>query len=132
MQDFDFNLRTRMVRGAGSLGRIGELAGELGTRRALVVTDPGIMAAGHVDRALRALKAANIETFLFDGAHENPTTDDIESGLEIAKRHEPELLIGLGVEVQWIVRKASISFTPTAERCTTITEWVKRLSPCSR
>lgn len=96
MQDFDFNLRTRMVCGAGSLSRIGDLAGELGTRRALVVTDPGIIAAGHVGRALDALKAANIETHLFDGAHENPTTADIDAGLEIAKRREPELLIGLG------------------------------------
>ena len=96
MQDFDFHLRTRIVRGAGVLGKLGDLAGELGTRRALVVTDPGIIAAGHVERALDALKKANIETHLFDGAHENPTTDDIDAGLEIAKRREPELLIGLG------------------------------------
>ena len=96
LPEFDFNLRTRMVCGAGSVGRIGDLAGELGIRRALLVTDPGIMAAGHVDRALTALKKANIETFLFDGAHENPTTDDIDAGLELARRHEPELLIGLG------------------------------------
>lgn len=96
MQDFDFNLRTRMVRGAGCIGRLGELAGELGTRRALVVTDPGIMAAGHVDRGLKALAEANIETHVFDGAHENPTTADIDAGLEVARRYEPELLIGLG------------------------------------
>ena len=96
MQDFDFYLRTRMVRGAGCIDRLGHLAGELGTRRALLVTDPGIKAAGHVERGLAALADANIETFLFDGAHENPTTDDIETGLEIARRHDPELLIGLG------------------------------------
>ena len=70
LPEFDFNLRTRMVCGAGSVLRIGELAGELGIRRALLVTDPGIKAAGHVDRALAALNKANIETFLFDGAHE--------------------------------------------------------------
>ncbi len=96
MEHFDFNLRTRMVRGAGTINRLGELAGELGTRRALVVTDPGIIEAGHVERGLDALKKANIEAYLFDGAHENPTTDDIEAGLEVAKRYEPELLIGLG------------------------------------
>ncbi|MFK7766240.1 MAG: iron-containing alcohol dehydrogenase family protein [Mariniblastus sp.] len=96
MHDFDFNLRTRMVCGAGAIKRLGELAGELGTRRALVVTDPGIVEAGHVERGLEALRAANIETHVFDGAHENPTTDDIDAGLEIARRYEPELLIGLG------------------------------------
>lgn len=96
MQDFDFNLRTRMVCGAGSIARLGELAAELGMRRALVVTDPGIVAAGHVDRGLAALAKANIETHLFDGAHENPTTDNIEVGLEIARRCQPDLLVGLG------------------------------------
>ncbi len=96
MQDFDFNLRTRMVCGAGAIERLGELAGELGMRRALVVTDPGIIEAGHVERGLNALRAANIETHLFDGAHENPTTDEIDAGLKIAKRYEPELLVGLG------------------------------------
>ena len=96
MQDFDFNLRTRMVRGSGSIDRLGELASELGTRRALVVTDPGIVAAGHVEHGLEALAKANIETHLFSGAHENPTTDDITNGLESANRYEPELLIGLG------------------------------------
>jgi alcohol dehydrogenase len=96
MEHFDFNLRTRVVRGAGTINRLGELASELGTRRALVVTDPGIIEAGHVERGLDALRKANIETQLFDGAHENPTTDDIKAGLEVAKRYEPELLIGLG------------------------------------
>lgn len=96
MPDFDFHLRTRMVCGAGAINRLGELAGELGARRALVVSDPGIVRAGHVARGLEALAQANIETNLFDGAHENPTTDDIERGLEIANRYEPELLIGLG------------------------------------
>lgn len=96
MQEIDFQLRTRMVRGAGAIDRLGDLAGELGTRRALVVTDPGIVAAGHVERGLAALNQAGIETSLFDGAHENPTTDDIDAGLAIARRYEPELLIGLG------------------------------------
>lgn len=93
---FDFQARTRIVFGPDSIDRLGELAGEIGTRRALLVTDPGIVAAGHVQRGLDALKKANIETHVFDGAHENPTTDDVQAGLAFAKRFEPELLIGLG------------------------------------
>lgn len=95
MQKFDFNLRTRMVVGAGSINRLGELAIEWGTR-ALVVTDPGIVAAGHVEHGLDSLAKANIETVVFDGAHENPTTDDIEHGMVVAREFQPDLLIGLG------------------------------------
>ena len=96
MQEFDFNLRTRIICGQGALNRIGELASSFGVSRALIVTDPGIIAAGHVDRAIQSLTASGIEALCFDGAHENPTTEDIDRGLEFAKGCEPELLIGLG------------------------------------
>ena len=96
MTPFDFHPRTRMVCGTDAIDRLGELAGEMGTRRALVVSDPGIVAAGHVQHGIRALESANIEVQLFDGAHENPTTDDVAAGMEIAKRFEPELIVGLG------------------------------------
>ncbi len=96
MTPFDFHPRTRMVCGPDSIDRLGELAGELGTRRALVVSDPGIVAAGHVDHGLQSLRDANIDVELFGGAHENPTTADVDAGLVLARRYEPELLVGLG------------------------------------
>ena len=96
MQEFDFNLRTRVICGKGALSQLGESSSSFGVRRALIVTDPGIIAAGHVERAIQSLTAAGIEVHCFDGAHENPSTEDIDRGLEFAKRCEPELLIGLG------------------------------------
>ena len=85
-----------MVCGSDSIDRLGELAGELGTRRALVVSDPGIVEAGHVERGIAALRKANIDVAFFGEAHENPTTVDVDAGLAIARRFEPELLVGLG------------------------------------
>ena len=96
MQPFDFELKTRMVSGSDSILRVGELAAELGAKKALVVTDVGIVAAGHVAIALDSLKKQGIETQVFDGSHENPTTKDVEAGLEVARSFEPDLLIGLG------------------------------------
>ncbi len=96
MQPFDFSLKTRLIFGEDSIDRLGQLATELNCCRALVISDPGIVAAGHVGRGIAALTTAGIETELFAGAHENPTTDDIENGLSIAKLFQPDLLIGLG------------------------------------
>ena len=96
MTPFDFHPRTRIVFGPGKVETLGELAGELGARRVLVVSDPGIVAAGHTARGIAALRAAGIETQLFDGVGENPTTDHVEAGLKLAKRYEPELIVGLG------------------------------------
>ena len=101
MQSFDFNLRTRIVRGAGALDQLGELAAEVlapagDGRRVLLVSDPGIVAAGHVQRGVDTLTTAGLEVQLFDGAQENPTTDNIEQALVVAKEFKPDLLVGLG------------------------------------
>ncbi len=54
------------------------------------------MAAGHTQRGVASLEAAGIETHVFDQLHENPSTDDVQRGVKIAARYEPEILVGLG------------------------------------
>lgn len=96
MVPFDLQCRTRIVFGEGTVARLGEFAGEIGARRALVVSDPGIIKVGHTQRGIDALTAAGIETQLFEGVHENPTTDDVARGVAMARRYEPEIIVGLG------------------------------------
>jgi alcohol dehydrogenase len=96
MIPFDFESRTRIVFGPRSLERLGELARELGARRALVVSDPGVVAAGHTERGMRTLVAAGLEAQLFDAVRENPSTDDVQRGVEAASAWQPDLLVGLG------------------------------------
>lgn len=93
---FDLELRTRVICGPGSIGRLGECASELGARRALLITDPGIVAAGHVDRALTSLEAAGIAVTSFTEVRENPTTRDVDACLAIARDCEPDLLVAVG------------------------------------
>jgi alcohol dehydrogenase len=96
MTPFDYQPRTRVVFGPGKIEALGELASEMGARRALVVSDPGVIAAGHAVKGIAALERAGIETHLFEDVHENPTTDDVTAGVKIARRYDPEVLIGLG------------------------------------
>jgi alcohol dehydrogenase len=96
MIPFDYQPRTRIVFGPDKIDLLGALAGELGARRVLVVSDPGIVRVGHAERGLDALRKAGIETQLFDGVSENPTTEHVEAGLAVARRHDPELIVGLG------------------------------------
>lgn len=96
MLPFDFELKTRMITGPDSILRVGEQATAIGGKRALLVTDPGIVAAGHVEKAVDALQQEGIETRVFDGARENPTTREVAAGLAVAQDYQPDLLIGLG------------------------------------
>src|SRR5437867_287705 len=93
---FDSQSRTRVVFGLNTVDRLGELACELSGRRALLVTDIHIVAAGHVERALASLDKAGVETVVFDGVRENPTTRDVDACLEVARSSGIDLLIGFG------------------------------------
>jgi alcohol dehydrogenase len=93
---FDFDPLTRLVFGAGEIARVGELTREVGGSRVLVITDPGLEAAGHPQRALEAVRAAGLEAFLFDAVEENPTSRVVESGLEVARAHAVDCLVAVG------------------------------------
>jgi alcohol dehydrogenase class IV len=92
---FDFQPRTRVIFGTGAINRIGEVASALGTH-AFLVTDPGIVAVGHLDRARRALNASSVNVTIFDAVKENPTTREVDQCVEAARAVRPQLIIGLG------------------------------------
>jgi len=93
---FDWQPRTRLIFGPDSLERVGEIARDFGAGRALLVTDPGIVAAGHAGRAVGFIAAAGLQVEVYEGVHENPTTRDVAQCREVARRTETDVLIGLG------------------------------------
>ena len=93
---FDFDPRTRVVFGAGTIARLGELTRELGGSRVLVVTDDGIERAGHVAKAVSSLREAGLHTTVFKDVQPNPTTDDVDRGLIVAKVERIDFLVAVG------------------------------------
>lgn len=96
LQGFDFNPRTRVIFGEDSLERVGELARELGAKHVLLVTDKGIVAAGHPARAVGFIEAAGLHVTIFDEVRENPTTVDVDRCVEVARAAGIDLIVGLG------------------------------------
>lgn len=96
MQSFDLHLRTRIVFGAGSIKRLGELAAELRFRRTLLVADRGLVASGHVDEALEPLSQRGIEVIRFHDFDVNPDSAVIEAGCAFAAPLQVDSIIGLG------------------------------------
>jgi alcohol dehydrogenase len=88
--------RIRVLFQPGGLSQLGSIAKAEGATRALLVTDPGIVEAGHVERAMRSLYNAGIVTRLYDGVGENPTTEHVARGLAIAAKFQIDFIIGLG------------------------------------
>jgi alcohol dehydrogenase len=86
----------RVIYGPGTADLLGEMTRELHGSRALLVTDPGVRAAGHVDRAERSLREASVRVSIFDGVEENPTERHVEAGVVAALKFGVDFLIGFG------------------------------------
>jgi alcohol dehydrogenase len=96
LETFDYHPRTRVVFGVGSLSRLGVLARESGANRILLVTDPGIVEAGHAPRAREILEDSTLDVILFDGVEENPTARHVEAGVEVARENRVDFIVGIG------------------------------------
>lgn len=96
MQSFDFSQRTRFVFGPGTVDRLGSLARELGATRVLLVSDSGVVKAGHFARGRQRMEEAGVRIEAFLDVHENPSTDDVDKGTLVARGFQPDLIVGLG------------------------------------
>lgn len=81
-----------IIHGAGSLS---ELAVHV-SGKALIVTDAGIVKAGHLQRARTLLGEAGVEVVVFDAVAENPTESDVAACADFAREVQPTIIIGLG------------------------------------
>lgn len=96
MNSFDLQLPTRIVFDRGAIRQLGELAAGLRPQRVLIVSDDGVVQAGHFESGAESLRAAGIEVASFHDFSENPTTDMVDLGVRFAKDFQPDLLVGLG------------------------------------
>lgn len=88
--------RTRLVFGAGTLARVGELARELGFRRALLVSDRGLLPTGHAARAAALLGEAGIDVSPFHDFDHDPDTVMVQRAAEAAARAGADSIVALG------------------------------------
>ena len=96
MLPFDFHPRTRVVFGAGTIDRLGQLARELGFTRTLLVADAGVVQAGHVATATRLLGAAGVAVYPWHDFGANPDSAMVEAGRAFAAPLGVDAVIGLG------------------------------------
>ncbi|MDB5311475.1 MAG: dhaT 2 [Gemmataceae bacterium] len=85
-----------MVFEPGGLARLGGVVRDLGGRRVMLVTDPGLEHAGHPQRAETAVREAGLEVFTFDGVKENPTEREVAAGVVFARTHRVDSIVAVG------------------------------------
>ncbi|MBS3977872.1 MAG: iron-containing alcohol dehydrogenase [Syntrophomonadaceae bacterium] len=93
---FQWQLKTKIFFGIGEAKKIGDRVKELSGTRVLLVTDPGVMRAGMADEVKDSLQKAGIEVAVFADVVPNPTTREVEKGVDLANDHGANVLVGLG------------------------------------
>lgn len=97
METFDCELNQQVIFGNNTIEKLGELTRERGGSRVLLVTDVGIEKVGILARAVSALQSERISTYVFADTTPNPTTEDVDAVLAVAKTNAPiDVIIGLG------------------------------------
>jgi alcohol dehydrogenase class IV len=93
---FIFNTAKSVQFGSGSLNRLGDIVrSELG-ERVMMVTDPGLMRTGIVDRAQKVLAAANVAVSLFKDTEADPPEAVIHAATAQAREAGVLGIVGLG------------------------------------
>ncbi len=96
MTPFVFNTSKSIQFGAGQLGRLGDIVRAQIGQRILLVTDPGMMRTGIVERAMEGLASAGIRVELFNDVAADPPEAVVLDATERARAAGVEGIIGLG------------------------------------
>lgn len=84
------------IYGVGSLAEVGDAVRRSGGSRALVVSDPGVMAAGWVEQALPYLRSAGLSYRIWSDLTPNPKDREVEAGFEQYQENGCDVLVAIG------------------------------------
>jgi alcohol dehydrogenase class IV len=85
-----------VVFGVDALELAGQCCTNLGGRRALLVTDPGVMAAGWTRRVAASLERAHIAYSVFSDVTPNPRAEEVMRGAEVFRSLGCDFIVAVG------------------------------------
>lgn len=91
-----FAFPTKIIFGSGSIEQVADVVRDWGLKRPLVVTDPGIVKCGLLERVVDPLKKAGLQWEIFDQVEPNPTEASVFPGVETYNRTRCDGIIGMG------------------------------------
>jgi alcohol dehydrogenase class IV len=89
-------LPTKVNFGVGSLDALGDEASEFGAKKALILTDPGVLKTGLVDLVKEQLTRAKISLDVFSKVEPEPTFPRLNAAYEELRNRRYDFLIAVG------------------------------------
>ena len=93
---FDFHsTRSILVQRGGSV-QLAKMTQDQGARKVLIVTDPGVLAAGLLEKALPQFKKLNIPVHIFSDVRADPPVEVIKAAVQVAQENQIDCVVGFG------------------------------------
>ncbi|WP_340110362.1 iron-containing alcohol dehydrogenase [Pikeienuella sp. HZG-20] len=96
MNSFTFQTTRSIISEVGATGKIGELAAGLGCGKVALITDRGIRDAGLLEEALKGLKSAGVDVWIFDEVVADPPEALILDAVARAKAEKVDGVVAIG------------------------------------
>ena len=91
-----FDQSVKLIYGENALASLGEIADELGAKKALIVCDPFIHSCGYAEKAVNVLRGAGKDAVVFDENESNPAIAACEKAYDLCVKEQCDFVIGLG------------------------------------
>ncbi len=91
-----FNVPTRIIFGIGSVNGLNKEASEFGTKKVLIVTDPGVIKAGIHQRVIEQLTQYSFTCVVFGEVEPDPSIATVAKAAETARRSEAGIIVAVG------------------------------------
>lgn len=86
----------QVIEGPGSLGKLGSVLQQRGSKKPLIVTDDVLVKHGLVQPCLDSIKASGLEYEVFDKVVPNPPASAVEEGFEVYKSKGCDSIVAFG------------------------------------
>jgi alcohol dehydrogenase len=86
----------KLIYGPGALRELPACVREVGGSTVFLVSDTGLVHAGHVARTQKLLEAAGITVITYDHSHQNPSESDAATCRDAAQRQSFDCFVALG------------------------------------
>lgn len=97
MNAFEYGLKTKVSFGIDRVGRLAEdVQRWSGDRRAVLITDPGLVRLGIADRIASLLAGGGVETVLFSDVESDPSSASVDAAAAVIREARARCVIGLG------------------------------------
>jgi alcohol dehydrogenase class IV len=116
---------TRIIFAEGAAGEIGPHAAQLGAKRVMVISDPGVVRAGLTAPVVDSIANAGLDAEVYQQVEPDPRIEIVERALQAFHDHECDLFVAVGGGSSMDTAKAAAILATNPGRLRSYEGWEK-------